>query len=106
MNSFIPPFDVHRDLLSLWSASSVHDTAFTILMGALVAIACGWLGCWLILQGLALIGDAISHTVLLGIVVSVLLTGEVAGLGIFVAATVTGLLTVVLIDALHASSRL
>ena len=45
-----------------------HDTAMTVLMGFLVAAACGWIGCYLILQGMALVGDAISHTVLLGIV--------------------------------------
>lgn len=106
MTPFFPPLDVQRDLLSLWSAGSAHDTAMTILMGTLVAVACGWLGCWLILQGLALIGDAISHTVLLGIVLALLLTGEVAGTGMFIAATITGLVTVVLIDALHTSSRL
>jgi ABC-type Mn2+/Zn2+ transport system permease subunit/Mn-dependent DtxR family transcriptional regulator len=103
---FIPPFDLHDDLLSLWSAAQVHDTAITILMGALVAVACGWLGCWLILQGLALLGDAISHTVLLGIVVAFLITGNVTGIGMFVAATITGLVTVLLIDGLRASSRL
>ncbi|HTI51697.1 MAG TPA: metal ABC transporter permease [Planctomycetaceae bacterium] len=103
---FIPPFDLQEDLLSLWSAGQAHDTAITILMGALVAVACGWLGCWLILQGLALIGDAISHTVLLGIVVAFLITGDVSGIGMFVAATITGVVTVLLIDSLHASSRL
>jgi ABC-type Mn2+/Zn2+ transport system permease subunit/Mn-dependent DtxR family transcriptional regulator len=103
---FIPPFDLNDDLLSLWSAGQAHDTAITILMGALVAVACGWLGCWLILQGLALIGDAISHTVLLGIVVAFLVTGEVSGIGMFVAATITGVVTVLLVDGLNASSRL
>ncbi|MSR58526.1 MAG: hypothetical protein EXS05_12870 [Planctomycetaceae bacterium] len=92
--------------LSLWSPAFAHDSAVTILMGILVAVACGWLGCWMILQGLALVGDAISHTVLLGIVIAVLVTGEVTGIGMFVAATLTGLVTVVLIDVLHVSSRL
>ncbi|MFN0051265.1 MAG: metal ABC transporter permease [Planctomycetales bacterium] len=106
MNSpFIPPFDLERHLLAPWRGGIAQDTAFTIVMAALVAVACGWLGCWLILQGLALIGDAISHTVLLGIVLAFLLTGSVLGPGMFVAATITGLVTVGLIDLVHLHSR-
>lgn len=106
MDTLIPSFDLQRDMLSLWSAQNAPDTAINMLMGALVAVACGWLGCLLILQGLALIGDAISHTVLLGIVVAFLALGSVSGVAMLVAATITGVLTVVAIDALHASSRL
>lgn len=103
---FFPPFDFQRDVLALWGPAQAHDTAMTIVMGSLVAVACGWLGCWLILQGLALVGDAISHTVLLGMVVAFLVTGSTSGIGMFVGATVTGVVTVLCIDALHVSSRL
>src|SRR4029078_6505786 len=110
---FIPPFDLHEHVLARWNtwspdgwnASPCHDTALTILMGALVAVACGWIGCYLILQGMALVGDAISHTVLLGIVVAVLITGQVTGIGVLVGAVVTGVLTVALIEFLHRDSR-
>src|SRR5436309_7629456 len=104
--SFIPPFDIHEHVFDRWSVLNVHDTATTILMGFLVAAACGWIGCYLILQGMALVGDAISHTVLLGIVVAFLLTGQVSGLATFVGAAVTGLLTTVLIEGLHSTSRI
>src|SRR5262245_33131324 len=111
---FIPPFDLHEHVLARWNAwspdgfnaSPCHDTALTILMGALVAVACGWIGCYLILQGMALVGDAISHTVLLGIVVAFLLTGQVAGVTTFIGAALTGLLTTVLIEGLHSTSRI
>lgn len=104
--SFIPAFNFHEHVVALWSGTAAYDTAMTILMGALVAIACGWIGCYLILQGMALIGDAISHTVLLGIVVAFLMTGQVSGIAIFVAAAITGLGTTLCIDGLHRSSRL
>src|SRR5205814_8146056 len=89
---FIPPFDFYEHVLARWypwsaegwNGSACHDTAMTVLKGFLVAAACGWIGCYLILQGMALVGDAISHTVLLGIVVAFLLTGEVSGLATFV----------------------
>src|SRR4029077_18759117 len=66
----------------------------------------GWIGCYLILQGMALVGDAISHTVLLGIVVAILVTGEVAGPAMFGGAAVTGLITTLLIEGLHSTSRI
>ncbi|MGE5192012.1 MAG: metal ABC transporter permease [Deltaproteobacteria bacterium] len=110
---FIPPFDLHEHVLARWStwspdgwnSSPCHDTAMTILMGMLVAVACGWIGCYLILQGMALVGDAISHTVLLGIVVAFLFTGQVAGVAMFLGAAITGLVTTVLIEGLHSTSR-
>lgn len=112
--SFIPPFDLYEHVLARWNPSSVggwnqspcHDTALTILMGMFVAVACGWIGCYLILQGMALVGDAISHTVLLGIVVAFLLTGQVSGVATLVGVVLTGLVTTVLIESLHATSRI
>src|ERR1700704_1428896 len=77
-------------------------------MGFLVAAACGWIGCYLILQGMALLGDAISHTVLLGIVVAFLATPpdwQITGATMFVGAIIAGLLTTMLIEALHSTSR-
>jgi ABC-type Mn2+/Zn2+ transport system permease subunit/Mn-dependent DtxR family transcriptional regulator len=103
--SFIPPFDIHDHVLARWAGNELFDTAMTVGMGFLVAAVCGWIGCYLILQGMALVGDAISHTVLLGIVLAFLLTGEVAGVAMFVGATLTGVLTTVLIEAIHSSSR-
>ena len=103
---FIPHFDFHEHVLQLWSGAELHNTVVTVGMGFLVTAVCGWIGCYLILQGMALLGDAISHTVLLGIVVAFLVTGEVAGVAMFVGATLTGLLTTVAIEALHSTSRL
>lgn len=103
---FVPPFDFGEHVLGPWSAGYAGDTAWTVLMGVLVAVACGWLGCYLILQGMALIGDAISHTVLLGIVVAFLITGQTSGVAMFIGAAITGLVTTVLIEKLHTSSRI
>ena len=49
-----------------------------ILIGMLAAIACALPGNFLILRRQALIGDAISHVVLPGIVVAFLVTGSSA----------------------------
>src|SRR5579864_7441755 len=106
--SFIPPFDFHEHVLARWSGPELHDTLMTVGMGFLVAAVCGWIGCYLILQGMALLGDAISHTVLLGIVVAFLVTPpawQVTGAAMFVGAMIAGLVTTVLIEALHSTSR-
>ncbi|QDT46707.1 Manganese transport system membrane protein MntB [Symmachiella dynata] len=102
----LPPFDFHDHVVGLWASPDIAvGTAWTIAAACLVAIACGLLGCFLIVQGLALIGDAISHTVLLGIVVAFLLTGQFSGPAMFVGAAVTGILTAVLIEFIHRHSR-
>jgi ABC-type Mn2+/Zn2+ transport system permease subunit/Mn-dependent DtxR family transcriptional regulator len=105
MPTFIPPYSLYEYLVSPWEADFAHDTAISITMGVLVSLACGWIGCYLILQGMALVGDAISHTVLLGIIVAFLMTGQVTGSATFIGAVITGILTTVLIESLHATSR-
>lgn len=41
-----------------------------LIASILVGIICGVIGCFIILRGMALMGDAISHAVLPGIVVA------------------------------------
>ena len=41
-----------------------------LLIGALVAVVCAMLSCFLVLKGWSLMGDAISHAVLPGIVLA------------------------------------
>lgn len=41
-----------------------------ILIGALVGGSCSILGCFLVLRKMSMIGDAISHSVLPGIVIA------------------------------------
>lgn len=66
---------------------------WTIAIGALGAVACSLLGCFLILKRLSLLGDAISHGVLPGIVIAVLLTGQMSGPAIILGAMAFGILT-------------
>ncbi len=74
-------------------------------IGILVCSSCGLIGCFLILRRLSLLGDAISHSVLPGIVIAVLITGSLNSLFIFIGAGAIGLLTPLLIDALQSSGR-
>jgi manganese/zinc/iron transport system permease protein len=74
-------------------------SAPTIIMitGALVGASCGLIGAWLVLRRLALMGDAISHSVLLGIVVVFAVTHSRSPLYMVIGAGAVGLLTVWLV---------
>lgn len=76
----------------------------TILLTAgLVATACGLLGPFLVLRRVSLLGDAVSHAVLPGIVASFLLFHSRAPLLVILGAAVFAVVCVVAIDALKSS---
>lgn len=60
----------------------------------LVGAACGALGCFVIARGLAFLGEAVSHVMILGAVVALLAGGPV-GVGAFLAAALAVWLTTV-----------
>jgi manganese/zinc/iron transport system permease protein len=74
-----------------------------ILTGAMAASACGILGCFLVLRRMAMIGDAISHSVLPGIVIAFLISGTRDSLAMLLGASILGLVTVFLIQMFHQS---
>ena len=69
-----------------------------ILTGCLAAVSCGLLGCFLILRKMAMIGDAISHAVLPGIVIAFLFSGSLDSFPMLIGAASFGLLTTFLIE--------
>lgn len=77
-----------------------------ILTGALVAITCGLLGCFLILRKMSMVGDAISHAVLPGIVIAFLLSGSRETLPMLLGAGATGLLATFIIEYFHRRAKL
>jgi manganese/zinc/iron transport system permease protein len=76
-----------------------------MLMGFLVATACGLVGNYLILRRMALVGDAISHSVLPGLVIAFLIAGKRDTIAMFVGALVAGVVTTMLIELIHKKSR-
>ncbi|HLS60822.1 MAG TPA: metal ABC transporter permease [Virgibacillus sp.] len=70
---------------------------FTSIM---VGIICGVIGCFIILRGMALMGDAISHAVLPGVALSYMF-----GINFLYGAVFTGLLTAVGIGFISQNSR-
>jgi ABC-type Mn2+/Zn2+ transport system permease subunit len=72
-----------------------------LITSVMVGIICGVIGCFIILRGMSLMGDAISHAVLPGVALSYLL-----GINIFFGAVFTGLLTAIGIGYISQNSRI
>ena len=104
MNGFVPPFDWERVFVFPWSED--FETSFWIVLtGFLAASACGLIGNFLLLRRMALVGDAISHSVLFGLVAAFLVAREISTPLMFAAAVGSGILTVGLIEFIHRTSR-
>ena len=82
------------------------EAFWIILVGSLIAISCALLGSYLILRKMAMVGDAISHAVLPGIVIAYLLSGSRETLPMLLGAAALGVLTTVLIELFHKKSNL
>lgn len=84
----------------------IHDLmAYEFLQRAfvtsiIVGVICGVIGCFIVLRGMALMGDAISHAVLPGVAISYML-----GINYFYGAVVSGILTAVGIGVINQNSR-
>ena len=77
-----------------------------ILIGIFASVACALPGNFLILRRQALIGDAISHVVLPGIVVAFLVTGTVASVPMLLGAGGAAIVAVVMIEAIKRLGRI
>lgn len=77
-----------------------------ILTASLVAISCALLGCFLILRRMALVGDAISHAVLPGIVLAFLFSGSRDSVTMLIGAGIIGVFTTFLIEFFNKKARL
>ena len=86
-------------------AEFVQLSLTPILIGTLAAVACALPGNFLLLRRQALIGDAISHVVLPGIVVAFLVTGSVAAWPMMIGAAAAAVLAVLLIEAIKRLGR-
>lgn len=72
-----------------------------LLTASLVGLSCGLIGALLILRRMAMMADAISHTVLLGIVVAFMITRQLSGIHMVIGAIIAGLATAVLVQWLN-----
>lgn len=79
---------------------------YIITTASLFSISCGILGCFLVLRKMAMVGDAISHAVLPGIVFAFLITGSRDSVEMIAGAALVGIFTTFLIEFLHKRAKL
>lgn len=90
-----------------WTSDWIAQTVGSMLVG----ITCGVLGCFVVLRRMALIGDALSHAILPGVVIALIVFGWVGAsaasmpLWLLVGALGSGLATAVIINVVHRRSR-
>lgn len=72
-----------------------------LLLAVLVSVSCALPGTFLVLRQMSLMSDAISHSVLLGIVIGFFITGRIDSPVLLILAAATGILTVSLVELLH-----
>ncbi|MEZ6143585.1 MAG: metal ABC transporter permease [Zavarzinella sp.] len=74
---------------------------WTVVVGILCSVPCAMLGCYLLLRKMSLLGDAISHAILPGLVVAFLLTGTLSGWAMAMGAGILGILTAYFTQAIN-----
>ena len=87
-------------------AEFVQLSLTPILIGVFASIACALPGNFLVLRKQALIGDAVSHVVLPGIVAAFLVTGTVASLPMLLGAAAAAIAAVLMIEAIKRLGRI
>ncbi len=87
-----------------WDVFGV-DATWMLLMAFLVALPCSQIGSFLVLRRMSLVGDAISHGVLPGIVLGFVFTGDLASPWLLVGAAVSGILVTLLVELIHRKSK-
>jgi manganese/zinc/iron transport system permease protein len=105
MRHLIPSFDWQSVVVQPWTAD-FSITIWVVLMGFFVTAACGLVGNYLLLRRMALVGDAISHSILPGLVVAFMLFKHNSTWVMFLGAFAAGLVTVGLIEFIHKQSRI
>ena len=83
----------------------IEGSFWIVLTGVLATTSCGLLGTFLVLRKMSLLGDALSHAVLPGIAIAFLLSDSRAVLPMFLGAALFGLVTTLLIEAIHKKWR-
>lgn len=83
-----------------------QGTAWIVASGILVSLSCGWIGTFLVLRRMSMVGDAISHSVLPGLALAFLWSQSRALWVMVPGAFVAGWLTTFLIDGVQRWSRI
>lgn len=78
--------------MEFWTYVSTPWVFRALIASCLVGLSCGVLGVFIVLRRMSMIGDALSHSILPGVVFAFLIFGYNAG-GFFLGAVVAGIIT-------------
>jgi manganese/iron transport system permease protein len=93
----VSPTEFITDLLN-------PDLAFlakALLIAVMASIVCGVVGCYVVLRGMAFIGDAVAHAVFPGLAVAFVVSGNLV-----LGGTIAGILTAVLVAVFSQNRRI
>ncbi|HMQ67651.1 MAG TPA: iron chelate uptake ABC transporter family permease subunit [Ignavibacteria bacterium] len=76
-----------------------------LIASIMVGVSCGLIGTYIMLRRLSLIGDALAHAVLPGVVIGFMIAGKGA-LSLFIGALTAGILTSILISFVERNSKI
>lgn len=76
-----------------------------LIASVTIGISCGLIGTYIILRRMALIGDALAHAVLPGVVIGFMIAGKNQA-ALFFGAVAAGIVTVLLISAVHRNTKI
>ncbi len=79
-------------MIAFWSIFAEAWAIRALIASSLVGVMCGVLGCFIVLRNMSLVGDALAHAILPGVVIAYMLVGYSA-LGFFTGAVAAGLAT-------------
>ena len=103
MNHLIPPFDAYRVFIEPWTIN-LSQTLLMTSIALIVALSAALIGNYLVLRRMSMLGDAISHSALPGIVIAFLVSGSRDSFALTIGALVAGIVTTVLIEFIHRRS--
>lgn len=81
------------------------NDVWIVLTAIAVSLSCALPGCFLVLRKMSMVGDAISHAILPGIVIAYLITGSRNSMAILPGAALAGMLVSVFIQWLQSKLR-
>jgi ABC-type Mn2+/Zn2+ transport system permease subunit/Mn-dependent DtxR family transcriptional regulator len=76
-----------------------------LIASIITGISCGLIGAFIMLRRMSLLGDALAHAVLPGVVIGFMIAGK-GQLAIFIGAVISGFITVVLISYINRNSKI
>ena len=105
MSDFFPIFDFIDIFWTPWSTPQDYIwNGKIVLMGFFVSASCGMIGSFIVVRRLALMGDAISHGILPGLVLAFIVSQSKALLPMFIGACAAGMLCNFCIEWLNKKS--